>query len=98
MGADGMRAAMVMAVIGLGLAAAMPALADERLPNAAAGTPPPDPASGITRTLVNPSNGGVAGTGLGKMSPAEKDGAGTGMSVKGPPGVGVDLGRGTTTP
>jgi hypothetical protein len=98
MGTDGMRAAVAVAVIGLGIAAPLPALAAEAVSDRAAGAQAPDPASGITKTLVDPSNGGVAGTGLGKMSPTEKDGAGTGMSVKGPPGMGVDLGRGAASP
>lgn len=36
---------------------------------------------------VDTSQGGVAGTGLGKLQP--DSGAGTGMSVKGPPGQGI---------
>ena len=37
--------------------------------------------------LVDPGNGGVAGTGLGKVPAGDK--TGTGMSVKGPAGQGI---------
>ncbi|UDL93184.1 hypothetical protein LGH83_11225 [Lichenihabitans sp. PAMC28606] len=41
------------------------------------------------RPLVEPGNGGVAGTGLGKIT-NDPEGQGQGMSVKGPAGQGVD--------
>ena len=46
-------------------------------------------------TVVDPSNGGVAGTGMGKMTTggggnsATGKAPGTGMSVSGPPGQGI---------
>ena len=44
--------------------------------------------------IVDPGNGGVAGTGMGKMPPG--DITGRGLSVKGPPGQGISDSVGTT--
>ena len=52
---------------------------------------PPEDAHVLIDKLVDQKNGGVGGTGLGKLSTAQQSGVGTGMSVKGPPGQGDDL-------
>lgn len=51
------------------------------------GTVPSAPS--ITRDLVGPDQGGVAGTGLGKTPAQGSQAPGTGSSVKGPPGQGI---------
>ncbi len=58
-------------------------------PDGPAATPAPgnspDPS---IKNLVDPGQGGVAGTGLGKVPPGFK--TGSGQSVKGPPGQGTE--------
>ena len=57
------------------------------------------PGGGTTRDLTKPGNGGVAGTGLGGSTAGAAQ-PGRGLSVKGPPGQGIDgqaaeVGRGS---
>ena len=95
-GLAGRRGAMVVAV-------ALTALMTAGVAGAQVGTVKPNAASnnnvqgagsgsggGSPNTVVDPSNGGVAGTGLGKTTAdPHGPGAGTGNSVKGPAGQGI---------
>ena len=83
------RSTMILAA----LLAASPALAQARRDG-----PVPAPAEAvkgnpIPKGLIAPGHGGVAGTGLGGTTGGPIGGAsGTGNSVSGPPGQGVDEG------